>query len=322
MRFELSGALYDLVTSQSGVLSRPQAVRAGLPPTVIDNQLRSNRWQRLQHGVYATFTGVPGRDAILWAMLLRAGPQAALSHRTAAELHGLTDEPSRLVHLTVPATQRVASINGVILHHTRAFDAMVHPTAVPPRTRVEDTVLELVQASPDFDEAFNWLSRAVGRGLTTPELVRAAIATRSRVRWRTDLLFALDDVSAGVRSPLERRYVDRVERAHGLPAARRQVHVVVRGQSHYIDNLYEAAMLAVELDGKAAHPPEQRWSDSHRDNAHAGLGMLTLRYNWVDVNGRACESAAEVATLLTMRGTAVKLRKCGRDCAAAVRGTS
>ncbi len=66
--------------------------------------------------------------------------------------------------------------------------------------------------------------------------------------------------------------------------------------------------LAVELDGRAAHPPEQRWADSKRDNAHAALGILTVRYNWADVTTRPCLVAAEVAALLRQRGTAVMLR--------------
>ncbi|HUC23072.1 MAG TPA: type IV toxin-antitoxin system AbiEi family antitoxin domain-containing protein [Streptosporangiaceae bacterium] len=303
---------------QSGIVSRAQAVRAGLAPAAIDNQLRSGRWQRLQHGVYATFTGPPGREAVLWGVLLRAGPAAALSHRTAADFHNLADEPSRVVHVTVPNWQRVAPISGVIIHHSRAFDTIVHPTASPPRTRVEHTVLDLSESCASFDDAFAWLCRAVGRGLTTPELMRAAMAERSRLRWRSDLANAVGDIGAGLLSLLERRYVYDVERAHGLPQAKRQAQTVVEGRSRYIDNLYEEALLAVELDGQAAHPPERRWSDSHRDNAHAALGLQTLRYSWSDVKERPCAVAAEVGALLKLRGQTVRLRRCGPNCSVAL----
>jgi len=217
MRLEPSDGFRHLLERQSGIVSRAQAVRAGLAPAAIDNQLRSGRWQRLQHGVYATFTGPPGREAVLWGVLLRAGPAAALSHRTAADFHNLADEPSRVVHVTVPNWQRVAPISGVIIHHSRAFDTIVHPTASPPRTRVEHTVLDLSESCASFDDAFAWLCRAVGRGLTTPELMRAAMAERSRLRWRSDLANAVGDIGAGLLSLLERRYVYDVERAHGLP---------------------------------------------------------------------------------------------------------
>jgi very-short-patch-repair endonuclease len=318
MRLEPSDGFRHLLERQSGIVSRAQALRSGLAPAAIDNQLRSGRWRRLQHGVYATFTGPPGREAALWGVLLRAGPAAALSHRTAAELYSLAEEPSRVVHVTVPNWQRVEPISGVIIHHSRAFDTIVHPTASPPRTRLEHTVLDLSESCASFDDAFTWLCRAIGRGLTTPELLRAAMAERSRLRWRADLVNALADISAGVLSLLERRYVCDVEHAHGLPHAKRQAQTVIGGRSRYIDNLYEEALLAVELDGQAAHPPEQRWSDSHRDNAHATLGVQTLRYSWSDVTERPCAVAAEVGALLTMRGQDVQLRRCGLNCTVAL----
>lgn len=128
------------------------------------------------------------------------------------------------------------------------------------------------------------------------------------------MLAALADVAEGAQSNLELRYVRTVERAHGLPAAQRQAKIVTGDRARYVDNLYEEAKLAVELDGQAAHPPEQRWADSHRDNEHACLAIMTVRYNWSDVTNRPCAVAAEVAVLLQMRGTAVRLRRCGASC--------
>lgn len=130
------------------------------------------------------------------------------------------------------------------------------------------------------------------------------------------MLAALADVGDGAQSNLELRYVRNVERAHGLPAAQRQAKIVTANRTRYVDNLYEEAKLAVELDGRAAHPPEQRWDDSHRDNEHASVGIMTVRYNWADVNYRACTVAAQVGELRRMRGTAVQLRRCGPSCSA------
>ncbi len=314
--------LRALLEQQCGVLSRQQALAAGLSPTLIDSRLRNGRWQRLQQGVYAGFSGTADQNALRWAALLRAGAPAALSHQTAAELHGLTDKRSPLIHITVAATQRVMPIKGAVLHHSRAFYATVHPTASPPRTRVEDTVVDLAQSAVTFDDAFGWLCRAVGRGLTTAERLREVLDSRSRVRWRRDLSVGLGDISAGVRSPLERRYVMNVERAHGLPTARRQALVVIGGRRRYLDNLYEDALVAVELDGVAAHPPEQRWADSHRDNELASVGIATLHYNWYDVNDASCGVAGQVAKLLRSRGMVVNPRSCGPGCSVADPGCS
>jgi hypothetical protein len=71
---------------QNGVLTRTQALSAGLTDQVIATNLKRGRWQRLHRGVYATFSGVPGPDCLLWAAVLRFGPRAVLSHQTAAIL--------------------------------------------------------------------------------------------------------------------------------------------------------------------------------------------------------------------------------------------
>lgn len=317
MTLATSPTFGEILRAQSGVISRQQAAEAGMTMAAIDNKLRSERWQRMHQGVYATFSGVPDRQAQLWAVVLRAGPQAALSFRTAAELYGLAREGSPLIHVTVPRNQRIKPIRGAVIHYSHAADRRRHPTLRPPRTRVEDTVLDLTQVSANFDEAFDWLCRGVGRLLTTPGQLRAALQSRPRARWRDELLLALGDIAEGARSLLERRYVTGVERAHGLPAAQRQAKIVTGNRTRYVDNLYEEAKLAVELDGRAAHPPEQRWDDSHRDNELASVGVLTVRYNWADVNNRACSVAAQVGELLRIRGTAVRLRRCGPSCSTA-----
>ena len=310
----------DILAYQSGVISRQQAISAGMPPAVIDNKLRFGRWQRLQRGVYATFSGPVDRTGELWSFVLRAGPSAMLSHQTAAELYGLKPGQSRLIHLTVPTDDRTGHIRGAVVHRSRSADEYVHPSYYPPRTRVEDTVLDLARVSANLDEAFDWLCRAVGRRITTTDLVREALARRPRVRWRADLEAALDDIAEGARSVLERRYINGVERRHGLPTARRQAKTVINGQTRYVDNFYEEASVAVELDGSASHPPEQRWADSRRDNAHAGLGILTVRYNWADVTQRPCFVAAQVAGLLRARGMLVSPRPCGPPCEIGPRG--
>ena len=79
-------------------------------------------------------------------------------------------------------------------------------------------------------------------------------------------------------SLLEYRYVHRVERPHGLPAARRQVRIRQRTGNKYLDNLYEEYGVCSELDGTAAHPADEQWRDKRRDNANAVQGIVTLRF--------------------------------------------
>jgi hypothetical protein len=126
----------------------------------------------------------------------------------------------------------------------------------------------------------------------------------------------LQDAADGVHSPLERQYVHGVERAHGLPPARRQARRRHGSGTRYLDNLYEPFALCVELDGNAAHPAEGRWRDTRRDNANLTQGTRTLRYGWPDVTEYRCRTAAEVAEILRRQGWTGTLRRCGPACTA------
>jgi len=313
----------DLLDLQHGVIARWQIADAGLNVRLIDPQLRIGRWQTLYRSVYANFTGQPSRLAVLWAAVLRGGPGAALSHHSAAELDGLIDKPSGCVHVTVGPTRRVGAagrdlqpVPNIIFHRCHRLDEARHPVRTPPRTRIDETTIDLVQASPNLDRALSWLIAACERRLTTSEHLLAAMSARTRLRWRTELTGALADVNLGIHSPLEWRYVHRVERPHGLPSAERQAISRAGEQKRYLDNRYREFAVAVELDGHAAHPAEARWRDVRRDNASASVGIVTLRYGWADVTENPCQVAAEVAQVLQLHGWAGRVRACGPGCPA------
>jgi hypothetical protein len=303
---------------QAAAVARRQGDEVGIDPETMRTRVRSGRWQRLQRGVYAAFSGDPGRETVLWAALLRVGPDAVLSHHTAAERHGLTDEPSSLITVTVPASKRPtrAKIPGVLVHRSDAILRTKHPAMLPPCTRVEDTVLDLIQIAPSFDDAYAWICRAVGRRRTTARRIRLAMDARKKMRWRRELELALADADEGALSLLEYRYVHRVERPHGLPAARRQARIRQRTGNRYLDNLYEEYGVCAELDGTAAHPVDEQWRDKRRDNANAVRGIVTLRFGFVDLGDRRCQTAADVAAVLRLRGWTGVARPCSRPACA------
>jgi len=183
---------------------------------------------------------------------------------------------------------------------------------LPPCTRVEDTVLDLIQTATTFDDAYTWVCRAIGRRRTTAARLRQAMDDRKKLRWRRELILALSDASDGVLSVLEYRYVHRVERPHGLPAARRQARIRQRTGNSYLDNLYEEYGVCVELDGTAAHPADEQWRDKRRDTANAFQGILTLRFGFPDLVDHRCEIAAGIATVLCRNGWPGTLRLCPR----------
>jgi hypothetical protein len=297
---------------QAAAFARRQGADVGVDPETMRTRVRSGRWQRLHRGVYATFSGDPARETVLWAALLRAGPDAVLSHQTAAERHGLIDEPSPVITITVPASRHPAQVKipGVIVHRSDAILRTRHPAMLPPCTRVEDTVLDLIGDAPTFDDAYVWICRAIGRRRTTADRIHRAMDARKKLRWRRELLVALGDADGGALSLLEYRYVHRVERPHGLPAARRQARIRQRTGNRYLDNLYEEFGVGVEIDGTAAHPADEQWRDKRRDNANAVRGIVTLRFGLLDLGDRRCQTAADVAAVLRKRGWTGDARPC------------
>jgi predicted transcriptional regulator of viral defense system len=313
MRSDIPGEISALAQRQAGAISRPQIIDAGLSPQLIIRRLERGRWQQLYRGVYATFSGLPPRKTWLWAAVLSAGEGAVLSHQTAAELHGLLDHPTDAIYVTVPSNRRIAT-RGLIIRTSNRVEQAQQPNRAPPRTSVEETVLDLAQLAPGFDGACSWITRACAKRLTTEEKLRAALAMRKKMRWRAELDDVLAAAGSGIHSVLEYRYLRDVERAHGLPRSRHQVRAVIDGKVVYRDAYYEEFRVAVELDGRLAHPDEERWRDSHRDTQAGAQGVQTCRYDWRDVYARACQTALLQAQVLRRRGWRGTPKPCSPGC--------
>ncbi len=179
---------------------------------------------------------------------------------------------------------------------------------------MEETVFDLIELAVTFDDACGWITRAVGRRLTTAERLEEALRQRKKMRWRAGLEDVLAAARDGIHSVLEYRYLRDVERAHGLPRSRHQVRMVIDGQTVYRDAYYQEYKLAVELDGRLAHPDEERRRDHRRDNEAGADGILTTRYDWQDVRGHPCETALLQAQILRRRGWRGSPRPCSAGC--------
>ncbi len=313
MGADIPAELRAIAEAQCGVLSCVQILQADLTRGIAISRLRRGSWQRMHPGIYGTFSGQPRREATMWAAVLYAGPDAMLSHQTAAELWKLTDTPSSLIHVTVPGDRRVRRRAGIAIHMSARASAAVHPSRNLPRTRLEETVIDLWESAQNLDNAVSWVTSALGRRLTTQDKLPDAMAARSRVQRRKLLTELLSPDAAGIHSVLEYRYVRHVERPHGLSGATKQASARRNGRNEYRDQLYAEYGTAIELDGRLAHPGDTRWNDIRRDNAAAAIGITTLRYGWAEVTTTPCLVAAEIAEVLRTRGY-IGARPCSAGC--------
>lgn len=304
---------------QKGMVSADQARRLGMTAGEIRWKVKSAKWQWAYRGVYATFSGELPREARLWAVVLSIGDSAALSHETAAELHGFGKGSVDPVHVTVPLASdpgRWSGMHGVIVHRTRHWQVEPQPYWNLPRTPAAQTVLDLIAAAPTLDDAYAWLSRAITRRTVTPGMIADVLGSRKRFARRAWLRDAVIDVRGGIHFPLERRWVTDVECPHGLPAATRQAKRAGADGIRYLDNYYEPYGLCVELDGAAFHRDEDRARDRRRDNETTiAASAETLRYGFKEVANRPCDQAEQFArALMKHKWTADTLRPCSRSC--------
>lgn len=295
-------------------MSRAQAIGLGLSDAAIRAQLLARRWQGVYPGIYATFTGKLSDRARVWAAILYAGEGAVASHRTAQWLQGMTDAAPRVIDVMVPASRRVVAQPGLRIRTSKDLPANRHPVRSPPQTRVEETVLDLIDEATSPEAVIDVVIAACQRGATTASRISRAAARRRRLRWRRLLGEILSDVRDGALSPLERRWRRDVEVAHRLPRGERNRPEQQGRRRRYRDVRYRPWNTVVELDGRAVHPDGEAHRDMERDNELAVEGASHLRYGWRDVAGRPCHCAGQLAKVLTLRGWRGTPRACGPDC--------
>ena len=299
-------------TGLPDVLQYDECQAAGISRRQLQRLLKTRRWQSPFPRVYVTFSGPVPRRTMLEAALAYAGPAAALSHETAAALHGFGPWPA-VITVSVPYERCVRRQPGLRIHRSRTLSAtVVHPTLVPRRTRAERTVLDCLDRQGSALDALALVANAVQKGRTTAVRLRAALLASPKTRWRRMVLDALPDVGAGAHSVLE-LHDARIRRRHGLPAGRRQVRRF-RDGTEQLDLYLEKYGVHVEFDGRLGHDEARdRWRDMDRDNASELARLRHLRYGWADVFGRPCAVAIQQAVVLRQQGWAGRFRRC-REC--------
>lgn len=296
-RQEPGRELLLLAAQQEGVLTTAQVRAGGLSTQALYRLEQTGRWLRLERSVHLTAPGPPDWRSLAWAGVLLGGENARLGGLAAAHLHGLVETGPAQILVLVPAY--AVTRDRTPWRFRREGDGVRgRSVGAPPRTAVEDTVLDLC-GTGSAAQAVGWVTGAVGARRTTAEHLRRTLDGRRRVRHRQVLDDLLADVALGVESPLELRYLRDVERAHDLPHGERQNRSALPFRR---DVLYREAGLVVELDGRLGHEGAGLFRDMSRDNRTALTGETTLRYGSVDVLGRPCAVARQVATALRLRG--------------------
>lgn len=294
-------ALTRLIADQAGVFTTAQAEAHGATRNVVDRFRTEGRWVSIARGLWSVSPDPPWLG-LAWGGLLLGGDGAALGAGAAMHLWGAGNQPEVI---PVWSASAAAGRRGPWL-----FRAGTRPgRGTPTRVGMEDATLETCSGANSLDDVMGALGRALSTRGTTVERLAARAAELPSLRNRRHIMAMLEQCRGGVESPLERRYLLDVERAHGLPVGRRQMSLRVGSR---VDVCYEEFGLVVELDGRLWHEGLAAHADMGRDNLNLLDGLRTLRYGWPPVGGHPCRVAGQVGRGLSLGGWDGRLRTCRR----------
>jgi very-short-patch-repair endonuclease len=279
-------ALAELAARQHGVVTLAQLRELGLGVGAIKYRRGVGRLHLLHRGVYAVGHRPPSPHAKAIAAVLACGPDAALSHGSAAALWRILPRWPSTPHVTAP---RERERPGIHVHRSRHIDTTVHygiRVTTPARTLVD---LADVLTPKQLTRAVN---EAQVLRLTTPQEL-TTLLTRYPGR-RTS---QLTPEQGATRSHLEDRFVRFLKRHHlPLPELNQQI------AGHEVDAVYREQKLVIELDSRQFHTtPSAFEQDRDRDADLLNAGFSTLRITDQRLKHHATKEANRLETILRDR---------------------
>lgn len=287
----------ELAARQYGVVSRTQALAAGLTPPAITRRLASGRLIRLHREVYA-LAGVPvSWRQTLMAAVLWGGPGSAASHRAAARLWKL-DVAEELLEITTPRRLDSTTVKAHRHHPLPSHDLKVIEGI--PTTNIDRTLMDLA-AVLDIDALEDALDSALRKRLTSIARLRLRVRQGSGRRGMNNLRKLLTERSPEGQ-PTQSRFETRLNRLlldGELPALRQ--HTVWDGGEFVarVDFCYPDAKLIVEADSYRWHSSKRAWQrDIERRNHLTTLGWQIVHITWEDLTRRPQATLARIRALI------------------------
>jgi very-short-patch-repair endonuclease len=286
--------LWRAARCQHAVVTRAQLLELGFSPAAIRHRLATGRLHRVFQGVYAVGRPDLTQHGRWMAAVLASGPEAVLSHASAAALWELRAMKGRGIEVSVPSHRVPRSRPGIRVHRRADLGTAATKEGIP----LTSPLLTLVDLAARLDrkQLEAAINEADKRDLIDPETLRACLVgavPRPGVRALKEVLdratFTLTD------SELERRFLS-IARTAGLSQPQTQVWV----GGFRVDFFWPDLGLVVETDGLRYHrTPAEQAKDRLRDQAHTAAGRTPLRFTHRQV---AYDQAYVAQTLKAVAG--------------------
>jgi very-short-patch-repair endonuclease len=268
-------AAASLAGDQDGIVGRGQLSEHGVPRWVLQAELRARRWRRTGRQTLAVHRGPVDAAARRWIAVLEVGPRAAIDGVTVLQ-HAGCDLDDRAVWVIVPKGSRPRPAKGVRVKESRRYDdAVILRNGIPRGAAAVAAVHAALWARTDREASY-LLLLVIQRRLATVAEVQDAVGAVRRHRRRKLLTALVRDLAGGVRS-LGELDVAGDFRRRGLPEPDRQVLRRRPSGTEYLDCVFDAYQVSLEIDGAGHDDPLQRLSDLLRDIRTAAHGHTAVR---------------------------------------------
>lgn len=234
------------------------------------------------------------------AAVLFCGPDAVLSHRSAAALWGLR-RPIESIEVTAATKSRS---RGALRRHFASLSAdEVTERGGIPVTTVPRTLFDLAATEPvdRVEQALREAERLRLHDALSLEDLLTRYPSRSGSRAIRACLRRRVELPGGVtREELERRFARFVEH-YRLPRPQLNAWIVLGAHRYQVDCLWPERKVIVELDGYETHGT---WSafqrDRDRDRRLLAAGYRGPRITWHHLHEIPAEIAADLRSLLAL----------------------
>lgn len=292
---------------QRGVISRRQALDAGMTPGQVRSKLDSRQWVFLEEGVYRErFADRLYTERVL-AQTLRTGGVA--SHRCAARLLGIDRHP-RFEGIEVVTTARFVSSQGVAFHEIREpyFDVVYAERGIPV-TSIPWTLAMLGAVAPrdEVEWGVDWAVRKRWASWQSLDEFVRKHSRRGRPGLSTlrEVLDLRGPAFTATDSILETMYLQLV-RGAGLPAPVQQLPIHDRNRvALRADFAYPEHKVIIETLGRGPHDPRTAAFDDDRARVNTIKrlmpGWTVLEFTWNHVTRKRAWVIATTRHFLRVR---------------------
>jgi very-short-patch-repair endonuclease len=233
------------------------------------------------------------------AAVLASGPDALLSHHTAAALWGIRGYSGGQAHVSVP--RKSTSTKRIRRHFSPVpADERAEKEGIP-ATSVHRTIFDLA-ASASLDGVIAMIKEAEYLHrydrLSLPHLLERYPGKRGSRKLRFALQRITEESTGRKRSKLEQRFAPFLRR-HNLPLPRFNDWILLGSKRFQADCHWPKLRLIVELDGWEGHSTRSAFQDDRaRDRALHAAGFSVVHLTWRQLDVEAEAVASDLRALL------------------------